>query len=446
MALHGTAHLGAGLEHAFAAGLAVETRQARERNIAGVGREIFVAGILAQEADHGVAGLLAEHQQVGERIGAQTVGAVHRGAAAFAGRVEAWNRLVRIATRGHDDLAVIVGGDATHLVVAGGHDRDRFLDRVDVGELAGDFANARQTLFDHVDAEMVELEQDIVGVLAGAAAFLDLGGHGARYDVAAGEVFHVGRVALHEALAVFVEQITALAAHAFGDQHTGTGDTGGMELPELHVFERDAGAGRHAQAIAGVDEGVGRGRIDAAGAAGGEQGRAGMKQPDLAGLHFHGAHAQHLTAGVADDVECHPLDEEQRVGAHVALVERVQHRVAGTVGGAARALHRALAEVLRVPAERALVDGAVVVTVERHAEMLEFVNRLRSRAAHELDGVLVAEIVGTLDRVVHVPQPRVFAHVAERSADAALRGDRVRAGRKHLGQHRDLEAGLGELQ
>ena len=143
-----------------------------------------------------------------------------------------------------------------------------------------------------------------------------------------------------------------------------------MELPELHVFERDAGAGRHAQAVAGVDEGVGRGRIDATGTAGGKQGGAGMEQPDLAGFHLQRAHAQDLAAGVADDVERHPLDEEQGVGAHVALVERVQHRVAGAVGGAAGALHRAFAEILRMPAERPLVDRAVVVAVERHAEML----------------------------------------------------------------------------
>ena len=82
-------------------------------------------------------------------------------------------------------------------------------------------------------------------------------------------------------------------------------------------------------------------------------------------------HAEHLAAGVAHQVERHPLDEELRVGAHVALVQRMQHGVAGAVGRAAGALHRALAEILRVTAERTLVHGAVVVAVERHAEVLQ---------------------------------------------------------------------------
>ena len=57
---------------------------------------------------------------------------------------------------------------------------------------------------------------------------------------------------------------------------------------------------------------------------------------DLAGLHLQRDDAEHVAVGVADEVERHPLDEELRVRAHVALVERVQHRVAGAVGGGAR--------------------------------------------------------------------------------------------------------------
>ena len=96
----------------------------------------------------------------------------------------------------------------------------------------------------------------------------------------------------------------------------------------------------------------------------------------LAGLHLERDHAEHVAVGVADQVERHPLDEELRVRLHVALVQRVQHRVAGAVGRGAGALHRLLAEVGRVAAERALVDRAVGVAVERHAEVLELVDDL----------------------------------------------------------------------
>src|SRR5687767_12968332 len=86
---------------------------------------------------------------------------------------------------------------------------------------------------------------------------------------------------------------------------------------------------------------------------------------------------------------------------------------------------------VRSAAAQALVDLAVVEPVERHAHVLELDDYLDRLAAHELDRVLVAEVVGALDRVVHVPVPVVRLVVAERRGDPALRRDRVRARRKH---------------
>ena len=70
-------------------------------------------------------------------------------------------------------------------------------------------------------------------------AFLDLLVH--RRDTTSREaILEVGRVALHEALAVRVEEDAALAAHALGDEHARARHARRMELPELHVLERDA--------------------------------------------------------------------------------------------------------------------------------------------------------------------------------------------------------------
>ena len=49
---------------------------------------------------------------------------------------------------------------------------------------------------------------------------------------------------------------------ALGDKYAGTGHPGRMELPEFHVFQRDTGARRHAEAVTGVDEGIGASAID----------------------------------------------------------------------------------------------------------------------------------------------------------------------------------------
>ena len=106
----------------------------------------------------------------------------------------------------------------------------------------------------------------------------------------------------------------------------------------------------------------------------------------------------------------------------------------------------AFAELGGHAAEGALVDLAFLGARERHAVMLELDDRRACLAAHVLDRVLVAQPVRALDGVVHVPAPVVLAHVAERGADAALRGDRVAAGGEHLGDAGGLQALLGQAE
>src|SRR6516162_5467895 len=107
--------------------------------------------------------------------------------------------------------------------------------------------------------------------------------------------------------------------------------------------------------------------------------------------------------------------------------------MAGAVGGGASALRGTLAVMGGHAAEGPLINLAVLPARERQTPMFELVDRLRRAAAHVFDRVLVAEPVRPFHGVVHVPTPVVLAHIAERGGDAALRRDRVRAGREHLG-------------
>ena len=84
---------------------------------------------------------------------------------------------------------------------------------------------------------------------------------------------------------------------------------------------------------------------------------------------------------VHDQVDGEILDEEFRGVAQRLAVQRVQHGVAGAVGGGAGALRLALAVVHRHAAERPLVDPAVLGARERHAPMLELVDGFRARCA-----------------------------------------------------------------
>ena len=164
---------------------------------------------------------------------------------------------------------------------------------------------------------------------------------------------------------------------------------------------------------------------------------------DRAVVHLQADEAAHAAVVVADQVDGEILDEELALGLQRLAVERVQHRVAGAVGGGAGALRGALAEIGGHAAERALVDLAFLGARERHAPVVELVDRGGRVAAEVFDRVLVAEPVGALDGVVHVPAPVVRPHVAERGGNAALRRDGVRAGREHLGDAGGLQARLG---
>ena len=280
---------------------------------------------------------------------------------------------------------------------------------------------------------MVDFQQHVVFVFAAAASFENFHRHGAGNHVARSQVFHGRGVAFHKALAVGVEQDTAFAAHAFGNQHAGTGHTGGVKLPEFHVFQRNAGAGADAQAVAGVHKGIGGRSVNTAGAAGGKQHGFGVEDIDFAGFHFHCGYADHVAVFVADQVKRRPFDEKLGVGAHVLLVQGVQHGVAGTVGHRAGALYRAFAELGGVAAEGALVDFAAFHAVKGHAHVFELNHRSRCGAGHKFNGVLVAEPVGTFDGVVHMPVPAVFLHIAQRGGNAALRRHGVRAGGENFG-------------
>ena len=217
-----------------------------------------------------------------------------------------------------------------------------------------------------------------------------------------------------------------------------------MELDELHVLERQAGAQHHRVAVAGADVRRGAGEIGAAVAAGRQNRGLRAEAMDRSRRRVERDHAAAAALVVHDQVDREILDEELGRVAQRLPVHRVQHGVAGAVGGRAGALRGALAVVRGHAAERALIDLAVFLAArERQAPVLQLVHGGRRVAAHVFDRVLVAEPVGALDGVVHVPAPVVLAHVAERGGDAALRRDRVRARREDLGDAGGAQAGFG---
>ncbi len=117
------------------------------------------------------------------------------------------------------------------------------------------------------------------------------------------------------------------------------------------------------------------------------------------------------------------------------LVERLQDHVTGTVRRVARAADGCLAMVAGVAAEAALVDAAFRGAIEGQAHLLQVEDRVDGLLAHDLGGVLVYQVVTTLDRVEGVPLPVVLLDVGQGGAHAALGRAGVGAGGVELGQH-----------
>ena len=114
------------------------------------------------------------------------------------------------------------------------------------------------------------------------------------------------------------------------------------------------------------------------------------------------------------------------------LIQGMQNRMAGLISRRAGALRLAFAVMRGHAAKGALINFAFGGSGERHAVMFQFDDGRNGFTAHVFDGILVAQPVRTFDGVVHVKAPVIFAHIAQRGTDAALRGDGMTAGGKYF--------------
>ena len=164
---------------------------------------------------------------------------------------------------------------------------------------------------------------------------------------------------------------------------------------------------------------------------------------DRAVIHAQRDHAAADTV-LHDQIDREVFDEEISVVLQALLIERVEHGMAGAVGRGAGALdRRSFAHVLHVPAKGPLIDRAIGVAAERHAGVLQFIDRGRCFTHHIFDRVLIAQPVRTLDGIEHVPGPVIGRIVLEACRDPALRGNGVAAGGEDLGDAGGFQPRLG---
>ena len=86
--------------------------------------------------------------------------------------------------------------------------------------------------------------------------------------------------------------------------------------------------------------------------------------------------------------------------------------------------------LIRLAPKGPLINFPLCCSGKRHAIILQFEDGRGGLPRHVVDGVLVAQPVGPLDGVVHVPAPVVRPHVTQGGIDTTLCGHSVGTGRE----------------
>ena len=189
----------------------------------------------------------------------------------LASGIKALNDFLRSRFVWRDHLPIVIGGNTAHHIMCSGHNGDGIPYRVRIGKLYRDFTYARESRLDYIRPQMIELQEQVIRISAASSPSLYFHCQRAGHHVATRQVLGVRGIAFHEALPVLVEQIAAFAAHRLADEYANPVHACGVELPELHVFQWNAGPRRHAEAITRIDERIGAGAEYACRSPGGEQ-------------------------------------------------------------------------------------------------------------------------------------------------------------------------------
>ena len=443
MQLYGALQFATQRINVFAAGLVIQAFNTLAGQLARIGRQRFPIALFFDEFNHTVASSFTKHHQVQQGVGTQAVRTVYGSTSALASSIQTFHWHFIFVALWHNDFAVIVGRNTAHHVVGSRHNGNRVFNRVDTGKLNGNLADARQFFHNFFGTDMVDFQQNMVFVFTAAATFVDFHRHCAGNHVARSQVFYGRCIAFHKALTIGIQQNTTLTAYAFGNQHACTCHTGRVELPELHIFQRDTRTRANTQTVASIHIGIGGRRINTTATAGSKHYSFSVENINFASFHFHGGNTDDIAVFITNQILRRPFHKELRIGTDVLLIQGMQHRMTGTVSNRAGTFYCAFTVFGSMTAERTLINFPAFHAVKRHTHMFQLNHRLRRGATHKLNRVLVAQPVRTFHGIVHVPVPTILLHITQRSGNTALRRYGMRTGREHFRQNGTIQTGFG---
>ena len=447
VALHGLLHLSAELccrVRALGVSEMIELSNALLTSISSQ----FWLSLTGSELLHScLGGAASEHDQIEERVGSESVGAVDGGTGSLATGEEATDVGVLAVFVGGDDLGFPVGGDTSHVVVDGGENGDGFFGGVNASENMRSLENTGETLLEGLWGQVVQMEVHVVSILTDSTSLKDLHGHRPGNDISRGQILSGRCITLHESLAVLVAENSTFTAAALSHQAPSAVDAGRVELDELGVLDGEAGSGDHTATITGAGMGGRAALVGTAVPTGGHDGLVGAHAVDSSVRHVVGHDSTDRSIVTHQKIHGEVLHEENAVVAKSTTEQGVEHAVTGTVSNTAAAVGLSAGSVLLgLATESALVDLTLGSARKGHAVGLEFSDSHRRLSGHVLNGVLVSEPVCTLHGVIKVPPPVIIMHVAECGVDTALGSNGVRTRGEQFRDTGSLETSLSEAE
>ena len=210
-------------------------------------------------------GCPAKHHQIQQRIAAQAIGPMHRHIGTFPHCIKPIHNLVIAIFIKGDGLTMHIGWQATHHVMAGWHNGDWLLHRINMGKGLGQFRDAWQPGMEYVFTQMIQLKQHMIGIVTCPSALNNFQHHAARHHIPASQILGVGGISFHESFAVLVDEVATLTPATLGHQNASAGNPGGVKLPHFHILHGKAGTECHASAVTSVHQCIGGGLINAPG-------------------------------------------------------------------------------------------------------------------------------------------------------------------------------------
>ena len=102
------------------------------------------------------------------------------------------------------------------------------------------------------------------------------------------------------------------------------------------------------------------------------------------------------------------------------IVECIEHHPPGVIGRVAGPLDGCLTVLPGVASEVPLGYPAVRGAAEGNPHVFELVDCPRGVSYHDLDGILIPQVIAALDRIKEMPFPSVLFFIAQSGGDPSL--------------------------